>query len=98
MGHLYKDCPLNASMNTETSKGTKLQSSVEQKKGEQEQDGPPAETAVDATKKKGSRCKGPSSPPRTRSKSAEDATSLPGNHSSPFSDVYFTNVMLNVLH
>ena len=76
--HLFKDFPLNSSVSTENSKGTKQQTSVEQNKGEPEQGGTPTEAEVDATKKTGNRRKALSSPPRTRSKSAAEATSQPG--------------------
>lgn len=105
VGHLYKDCPLLSGVTSENSRGTKQQPSVEQNKGDMKQgEGDkiqseiPSKAGKSASKNTNSRRKAASSPPRTRSKSAVEASSAPGNESLPITSALFLDIMFYVLH
>lgn len=103
VGHLYKYCPLLSRVTLENSRETKQQPSVEQNKGDMKQgEGDlnqseiPSVVGNDASKKKNSRWKATSSPPRTHSKSAAEES--PGNESLPITSALFSDVIFSVLY
>lgn len=105
VGHLYKDCPLLSVVTSENSRGTKQQPPVElnkgdikQGEGELNQSEIPSVAGNGAAKKTISRRKAASTPPRTCSKSAAEASSAPGNESLPITSALFSDVMFFVLH
>lgn len=105
VGHLYKDCPLLSGVTSENSRGTKQQPLVEQNKGDMKQgEGDlnqseiPSVAGNGASKKTNSRQKAVSSPPRTHSKYAVEASSTPGNESLPITSALFLDVNFSILH